>query len=166
MKKEYYLFFILILAAAMVAGSTLGITMNYKYISEQVINQRSQQETLQAHPEQQSHSPLEVKIPPEDMPPAIPSKPNNDSASQSNNITDDTSASVTVSSSSGGNRILLLSQAEKSDIEIMLTATGIAANDNYSQRIREFQENNSLSATGIMDSQTLSLLIRKTTLQQ
>ncbi|MDD3365420.1 MAG: peptidoglycan-binding domain-containing protein [Syntrophomonas sp.] len=166
MKKEYYWFFVLILAAAVVAGSTLGITMNYKYISEQIMKERSQQEALEAQAQQKpASSPLEVKIPPQDMPPDIPQKSSNTTTPAT------TQSSTAVSSapapaSGNGNKLLVLSQEEKRDIEMMLSSVGIPANTDYSQRIRQFQEKNTLTATGIMDSQTLGALINKVTINQ
>jgi len=166
MKKEYYWFFILILAAAVVAGSTLGIMMNYKYISEQVIKARSNQEAIEAQAQEKpASSSLEVKIPSQDIPPNIPQKSTNTTTPAS------TQSSAPVYSapapaSGNGNKLLVLSQDEKRDIEMMLSTVGIPADKEYSQRIREFQEKNTLTTTGIMDSQTLGALINKVTVYQ
>jgi hypothetical protein len=164
MRKEYYWFFILILAAAIVAGSTLGIIMNYNYISAQIIKERSNQEALEVQAKQKPTSnPLEVKIPTQDIPPDIPQKSTTTSAATQS----DTSLSQAPASGNGnGNKLLVLSQAEKRDIEMMLTTVGIPANNSLSQRIHEFQDKNTLSPTGIMDSQTLGALISKATIHQ
>ncbi|PKM77805.1 MAG: hypothetical protein CVU90_04960 [Firmicutes bacterium HGW-Firmicutes-15] len=164
MKKEYYWFFVLILAAAVVAGSTLGIIMNYKYISEQILRERSNQEALEATAQDKpSSSQLEVKIPSKDIPPDVPQKTTNTTTSVT------TQSSTAVSSApapanGNGNKLLVLSQAEKRDIEMMLSTVGISADQEYTQRIREFQEKSTLTITGIMDSQTLGALIKKTTI--
>jgi hypothetical protein len=164
MKKEYYWFFILILAAAIVAGSTMGIIMNYNYISAQIIKERSNQEALEAQAKQKPTSnSLEVKIPNQDIPPNIPQKTTNTTTSS----TTQSGTSVSPAPASGnGNKILILSQAEKRDIEMMLTTVGIPANNSLSQRIHEFQDKNTISPTGIMDSQTLGALISKATIHQ
>ncbi len=164
MKKEYYWFFVLILAAAVVAGSTLGIIMNYKYISEQIIKERANQESLEAQAQEKPASnSLEVKIPNQDIPPNIPPKSTTTSATTQSGTT---VSSAPAPTNGNGNKLLVLSQAEKKDIEMMLTTVGIPANKDYSQRIREFQEKNTLTTTGIMDSQTLGALISKATVNQ
>jgi len=141
MKKEYYWFFILVLAAAVVAGSTLGILMNYKYMSQQIINMHSQNKGLETQVEQK--------------PVSSPSLPQTS-----------TKTTVAVPASGNGDKLLVLSQEEKREIEIMLNSVGIPANTNYNNRIYEFQEKNTLATTGIMDSQTMGALIKQTTIRQ
>ena len=60
----------------------------------------------------------------------------------------------------------LYHQREKQEIEDMLNAVGIPSNQDYSQRVRDFQKKINLPSTGIMDAQTLQALIKKTTVHQ
>lgn len=146
MKKEYYLFFMFILAAALVTGSTLSVCANFKYLSQQSKLQQQQQKSISA-------------------------KKTSDAASTADNSnTSKTESAVAAgpkladNGTSGSNK-MIISHDEQAEITAMLEAMG-SGNEDYTLRIKDFQEKNSLPVTGVMDTETLNLLINKATLQK
>lgn len=144
MKKEYYWFFMFILAAALVTGSTMSIITNFKYISQQSKLQQQQQKSL-------------------------PEKADNESTlsvDESNTSkTKSTAAGEILADNGTSSNKMVISNDEQEEINAMLEAMG--SNDaDYTLRIKDFQEKNSLPVTGVMDTETLNLLINKATLQK
>jgi|GEM_PF-1504176 len=174
MKKEHVWFFVFVLAAAMVAGITMGIMLNFKYIAQQVVaNQKLQEEKETYSRIQPSSSGLEVKIPsshgetsPTTQPSTTTQSSNTQTSASANQQTSTGVSSSQSSSNTAGSQLMVVSPAEKKEIENMLNTVGIPANQDYNQRVRTFQETISLPATGIMDAQTLQALIQKTTVHQ
>lgn len=143
MKKEYYWFFMFILAAALVTGSTMSIITNFKYISQQSKQQQQQK--------------------------SLPEKTDNESTLS----VDESNTSKTYSTAAGemladngtSSNKMVISNDEQEEINAMLEAMG--SNDvDYTLRIKDFQGKNSLPVTGVMDTETLNLLINKATLQK
>jgi hypothetical protein len=174
MKREYFWFFVLILAAAMVVGFTLGVMLNFKYISQQIIATQKQQAAQEAYARiQPSGSALESEITSSTAEKsstttqATTTQTNNTQTSA--NAKQQTSTSVPSGQSSSNtseDKLMIVSPAEKQEIEAMFNTAGIPANQDYSQRVRSFQETIGLPSTGIMDSQTLQTLIKITTVHK
>lgn len=144
MKKEYYWFFMFILAAALVTGSTLSVYANFKYISQQskLQQQKSIAKTSTGHA--------------------------NDSVGK--NQTDSTGLNASADQKLADNGTsstnkMVISPDEQNEINAMLEAMG-SNNEDYTLRIKDFQEKNALPVTGTMDTDTLNLLINKVTLQK
>jgi hypothetical protein len=56
-----------------------------------------------------------------------------------------------------------MTEIEVAEVEKMLSIAGVPADKKYSQRIVEFQKYNNLSTSGILDQQTLEILIHQAT---
>jgi archaellum component FlaG (FlaF/FlaG flagellin family) len=121
LRKKYFGFFILFLAAVVIAGFTMGIIINYKNLSQQALAK------------------------------SIPV-----AAQPSTAVSSDPTSVI-----SGNGELMVMSQAEKGEIELMLNTVGISADKEYNQRINEFQEKNTITPTGILDSWTLGTLINQ-----
>lgn len=146
MKKEYFIFIILILAAAIVSGSTLCFFSNFKYISQQIKVQQQQTKASQAA--DSADSGLSDQTAKADMPSAA----------------SDSTQQLALSST---NAETLVSQTDQNEIDAMLDAVDTNGNEeDYSLRIKNFQKKNALPITGVMDTQTLNALINRATLQR
>lgn len=146
MQRGYFFFLIFLFASAVVLGSTIGLISNVTYIV---------QHTELLHTPSTKPTPDSNKS--EDSIPDI-HQPDNGLSSQNN------SPSLT-SSSSDSNEYMLISQEEKEQINKMLISLGMDEKDDPSQFIREYQKKNHLEVTGTLDSQTLEIIIKHTTLQ-
>lgn len=149
MKKEYYWFLILILAAAVVTGSTLGLLTNFKYISQQSKIRLQENKAVESNTSELNQPSLTNQT----------LAANNESSSA--NDTPQIAANGTTDTT-----VMMVSQAEKDEIDIMLNAVENINGTDYRARIRSFQEKNALSITGLMDSQTLNALINQATIQR
>jgi len=139
MKKENFFFLIFVLAAAVITGSTLGIANSLIYIKEQgeVLKQEAAaQENSQE--ETAAESSLYAGLESEGPVPAAPSLP----------------------------ELMVITEAEKEEIQSMLTGLGMVESADYNKFIIEFQKNNSIEPTGYLDSQTLQAIIKQATLQK
>lgn len=148
MKKEYYWFFMFILAAALVTGSTMSIYANFKYISQQSKLQQQQQDQKRL-PEETNNKSTQS----EDQVNTAKTKPTA--------VVDQKLADNGTSDSNN----MIISQDEQEELNSMLSAMG-SNNEDFSLQIKDFQEKNSLPVTGIMDTDTLNILINKVTLQK
>lgn len=137
MKKEYFWFLILILAAAIVTGSTLGILTNFKYISQQskLIQQDKAAGSLNS-----SYTSFEQS-----------------SSNSSQQIVAQKAVDTTA---------MVVSSHEQKEIETMLNAVENCNCSDFNDQVRNFQEKHALPITGIMDSQTLNTLINMATIQK
>ena len=149
MKKEHFSFLIFILAAAVVTGTTLGVFTNFKYISQQ------------SKIRLQENQAVESKT----------SELNNSSSTNQTLTTNNESGSTSTNQQLAANgttdtTVMIVSQAEKDEIDVMLNAVEKNNGTDYSARVRSFQEKNALPITGVMDSQTLNALINQATIQR
>lgn len=145
MQKGYYFFLILVLASAVILGSTIGLISNVSYIVQNT-------ELLKPQPNE-----------------VFPDGHAHDSVSptpQSNIPGSLQGEKQPLSTSSGDSEYMVLSQEEKEQIKQMLFGLGMGENDDLGQFVLEFQKKNSLETTGILDSQTLDIIIKQSTLQE
>lgn len=172
-KTEHFIFLVLVLAAAVVVGSTMGILSNYKYISHQVKVNAQLQEAQEKQKELAKHSKATIASENESANSTQNNTSYQNSANSSNESKDsgetNTQASSTASSvkvAANDNSLMVLSQAEQQQIESMLDSVDVSKDADYGNRIRSFQEKHALSVTGILDSSTLSTLIQQAKLQK
>ena len=153
MKKEYLFFLVLVLAAAVVTGATIGFISNFDYIKKHAQEdlsqiELSQQQAISQNSNDQSDSVKNIGVNPEDK----------DNYHTNNDV-------ATPSMDQGH---LILSREEKQQVIDMLISLGAAANDDgdYSTFIRNFQMEKSLPSTGSLDSLTLNAIINELTYQR
>ena len=158
MKKEYLFFLVMVLAAAVITGATIGLISNFHYIEKQVQENQSAAET----PQQQASAPLDEPNNP------IKSETVNSDSKDNINTNNEvkTVAVVRPATSSTEQGYLVLSGEEKQQIVDMLVSLGATKNGDYSTFIRNFQRAKSLPPTGSLDSLTLHAIINEVTRQK
>ena len=158
MKKEYLCFLVMVLAAAVITGATIGLISNFHYIEKQVQENQSAAET----PQQQASAPLDEPNNP------IKSETVNSDSKDNINTNNEvkTVAVVRPATSSTEQGYLVLSREEKQQIIDMLVSLGATKNGDYSTFIRNFQKEKSLPPTGSLDSLTLHAIINEVTRQK
>ena len=152
MRKGYFFFLILVLASAVIMGSTIGLISNVSYI----VQHTDLLKTQTAEPSSEGNI-NDTTIP------VIP-QPAGDASSQ--DLNQSNSSSSFAPSSSSSSEYMVISQEEKEQIKTMLLSLGMDEKDDLNQFVREFQKKNALEATGTLDSQTLETIIKQTTLQE
>jgi len=150
MKKEYFWFLILILAAAVITGSTLGMITNFKYISQQSKIRLQENKAVETKAIKLNNS----------------SSPKQTQAVNNEPVSTDSAPQQLAANGASDTTIMLVSQTEKDEFDAMLNAVESNHGADYSARIKSFQEKHALPITGVMDSQTLSILINQATLQR
>jgi hypothetical protein len=158
MKKEYLFFLVMVLAAAVITGATIGLISNFHYIEKQVQENQSAIET----PQQQASVPSDEPDNP------IKSETVNSDSKDNINTNNEvkTVAVVRPATSSTEQGYLVLSGEEKQQIVDMLVSLGATKNGDYSTFIRNFQRAKSLPPTGSLDSLTLNAIINEVTRQR
>ncbi|KUG03880.1 hypothetical protein ASZ90_018659 [hydrocarbon metagenome] len=148
MKKEHFILLVFIASAALVSGYTLAFTSCYKVIMNQNLH------PVAVIAEQQAGS---KNIGP-------------DISDTSLAAEDCTIACLTdVQKTEGTQRsteVMVVDSLEKAEIEAMLTSLGLQEGQEYSQFIREFQQQQSLDPTGTLDSATLNLIMQQAKLEK
>lgn len=138
MKRQYAIFLVLIICAAMVGSSTLVIVLNMP-----IIAQTSQR--LQAEAEQSAKSN-----------PATETQTASTQTSRKNTVVAMESSNQAPTTVSGE-----FTLAEKEQIAQMLNELGMQEKDISADSIKSFQNQNSLSPTGNLDTSTLNEIIRQ-----
>lgn len=135
MKPEHFIFFIFILAAAVVTGSTFSFAAHFPYIVERA-------ETLAVADRDYSTAASTSEV-----------QYHQYSAEQE-------SASVmTAGTKKKSTDLLVIDAQEKEQIMQMLVSLGMHQEANYQEFIRDFQAQNELTPTGSLDSITLKTII-------
>lgn len=140
-------FLVMVLMAAVVAGTTIGIVSNMGIIIDRVnvINSGAAVPDTEIAAEVHNTSPEALKTPAESS-----SEP----AAASAYCTETTSD------------LMVVTGEEKEQIIAMLQQLGMPVGGDYNQFIKDFQQQQSLPATGSLDSRTLRIIINKTTQQR
>jgi len=135
----------LVLALAVISGTTLGVIVGYRHSSQQVAAS-SQPVTDQTEKKKEPDSAM-LPVP------------------AAASLTDEASSELppTVINSIGNH--IDMSETEVSEVEKMLSIVGVPADEKYSQRIIHFQKNNNINTSGILDQQTMETLIHQVTLK-
>lgn len=134
MKKESYLFFIFLMAAAVVTGSTCGILSNIKHVSDYVQS------------------------------PSVSIEGTVESAALNQNIS--YSSSTEQADLDAQNDNLMLSMQDQQEVNVMLNNLLENEDRGFYDRLKSFQAKNSLETTGMLDVQTLSILIQQAKLDR
>ncbi|MDD2586188.1 MAG: hypothetical protein PHT79_06325 [Syntrophomonadaceae bacterium] len=144
MKKEHFFFLVLVLAAAIVTGSTIGIVNNLDIILEPNHNVLASSDNLQVEKRVAQNS-------------------NSDDVS---NISRSTASRNSNIEKTDSTELMLVSQQEQEQIVDMLKYLGMTESADYSEFIRQFQQTHSLNPTGNLDSLTLDTVIRQVTINK
>lgn len=157
MKKEYYIFLVLIVAAAVITGSTIGLASNFDLLIrdklipvQQVQAEKSQSELLtkeQSSVEQVQIASVELAA--------------------ENNI--DTRATITPITPSRGvsepapyfDNDVEINPHDQEQILGLLVALGVISPLNYDKFLEEFQTLHELNPSGHLDASTLNLIIEQ-----
>jgi len=148
MKKEHFIFLTLLLCAAIIIGSTIGLTSNLKYIVNQMPEKKIEAAPLEQEQGPSNKSQIENDISSE--------------KAENNEIINRTSGQILYYI---GNN-LTFSQEEKQEVTAMLASLGAEKKGDYSQFIREFQRKKGLTPTGTLDDLTLNAIINEITKQR
>ncbi|MGS0763605.1 peptidoglycan-binding domain-containing protein [Syntrophomonas curvata] len=159
MKKEYLFFLVMVLAAAVITGATIGFISNFHYIVNQSPASTSQaepvqQDTAASNPDRQNDVLKSQPVEPGDI-----GDKNTDSQGRKVAVV----KSPTPTSEQG---YLILSREEKQQVINMLVSLGANKGGDYSEFIRNFQKEKSLPPTGSLDSLTLNAIILEVTRQR
>lgn len=136
----------LVLAVAVIAGVTLGSLVGYRQSSQQA-TASSKPTTVQT---EKKKEPVSASQP---VAATVAAAPETDE--------DNAELPPTVENSMGNQ--IDMTEIEVAEVEKMLSIAGVPADKKYSQRIVEFQKYNNLSTSGILDQQTLEILIHQAT---
>ncbi|WP_054693232.1 hypothetical protein [Syntrophomonas palmitatica] len=146
MRKDYLFFFVLVLAAAVVAGSAVGFISNFDIVVQHLKNVNSQS----------THSSALEPINTADNAKAISLEEQKDDQ-----------ISVPVQSftalTNGSEELMVITDQEKEQVLAMLQMLGMPQGGDYNQFISQFQSAHSLPSTGCLDSRTLRVIINETT---
>jgi hypothetical protein len=149
MKKEYLFFLVLVLAAAIVTGATIGFVSSFHNIQQQAQENISQ---VQATEQQALEKSDRVK---------------NDNGNAEVNDNEVTNVAITQYAAPITEQgYLVLSREEKQQIVDMLVSLGATKDGDYSTFIRNFQKEKLLPPTGNLDSLTLNAIINEVTRQR
>lgn len=147
MKQGNVLFIIIVVAAAMVLGTTFGIVNSYKHIAnaQKALVKQSGNETSQTKDKTETSEPT--------------STPADKESSLSS------SEETKVSSVDGSGNFTVLSPTETSDIQHMLASLG-HSDPQLKASVKSFQNANKIEVTGVLDNTTLETVIQQFTLQK
>ncbi|MGE5421819.1 MAG: peptidoglycan-binding domain-containing protein [Ignavibacteriales bacterium] len=147
MKQGNVLFIIIVVAAAMVLGTTFGIVNSYKHIAnaQKALVKQSGSKT------DQTKDTTEISEP--------TSTPTDKESSISS------SEETKVSSVDDSGNFTVLSPTETRDIQHMLASLG-HSDPQLKASVSSFQSANKIKATGVLDNTTLETVIQQFTLQK
>ncbi len=151
MKKEHLIFLVFIASAALVSGYTLSFTSCYKVIMQQ------DPERGAIIAEQQSEN--------QNIAPDIS---DNSTAAEGCSVAclSDVQTQPSIGTAKSKTEMMVIDNIEKAEIEAMLTALGLQEGQEYTQFIRDFQQQQLLEPTGILDSATLNLIMQQVKLDK
>lgn len=147
MKKEYVFFLVLVLAAAIVTGSTIGIVNNLDII----LGHNHNADNVLASSD---NLPIEKRV------------AQNNNSDDVSNISRSAASRNSNIATPDATELMLVSQQEQEQIVDMLKYLGMPEGADYSEFIRQFQQTHSLKPTGNLDSITLDTVIRQVTINK
>lgn len=153
MRKEYAVFFSLILAAAITAGSTLSLANNTQALAEY---RQTQQNKKNLEPEENTAS---------EKPDASQTSYDKSMLYLQKDISrgSDEFRYVYISNE---NKPVSLTDEEKKQVIAMLKELGMASEDEYTVFLRDFQQKHNLLPTGNLDTFTLELIINQVQIER
>lgn len=153
MKKESLFFLVMVLMAAVIAGATIGIVSSFDIIVDRINVMNSEAQTVNT----------EVAEGEEASDPAMVTEKTPPDAADQPTAYQGTTDGVSSSTSSD---VMVVTSEEKAQITEMLHELGMTEGADYNQFIKQFQQQQSIPATGSLDSRTLRVIINKTTEQK
>jgi len=143
MRKEYFIFLVFVISAAIVSGYTLAFASCFKVIANHNPDTRALIAAYQA-------------------------KDKNTQISYKNTagIDEDISNPTPHGNSISRAEMMVVSSEEKEQLVIMLTALGMQEGQDYNQFIKNFQQQQSLNPTGNLDSATLNKIVQQVKLKR
>lgn len=145
MKKENFIFLILLILAAIFCGSTLAIATNYSYLAQNA----KQLQVAEAHAASSQAESIAADL-----------RQDNSPVSSETSQPQSAAAGQSLSDSGQNNDEMDITPAEKQQIEDMLTSLDQNQGSDYTQLLTDFQAKHSLNPTGCLDTQTLNAIIR------
>lgn len=148
MKREYLFFLVMVLAAAIITGATIGFTSHFHCIAVQLHENSATVEKVSEQTETSESKNAMV-----------------------GNQAQDSKINKQVAGSYSANPVsqqgyMVLSRDEKEQVISMLESLGAKEGTDYSKFIRNFQQEKALTPTGNLDSLTLQAIIREVTKQR
>lgn len=143
MKRENFIFIALILAAAVVLGTTFGIVQSFLVVRELKTEQKAPAKT-----QDKESSDTDQK-----------------QTDEADKKTEDKAAVTVEDTSSGTGTANTLTSAEVGEINRMLAQLGYGQKD-IADSIKSFQTGNNMQVTGKIDETTLESIVRETTLRK
>lgn len=146
-------FLVMVLMAAVVVGATVGIVSSFDIIVNRinVMNSEAQVQKAEIADDEATSPPAAEKTAAETaVQPAAAAG----------------TSAVTSSNASTTSDVMVVTAEEKGQITQMLHELGMPEGGDYNQFIKEFQQQQSIPATGSLDSRTLRVIINKTTEQK
>lgn len=149
MRKEYIVFFSLILAAAITAGSTLSLAGNAQALVK-YSQDKPKKETVTSNQENENQS----------------SEKNN--AAQEHTLKTEPPKAEKISYIYISDEIkpVNLTEEQKSQVIAMLKELGMQKEEDYNDFLRQFQEEHNLPPTGKLDTLTLELIVNQVQLER
>jgi hypothetical protein len=136
----------LVLATAVIAGATLGSIVGYRHYSQQA-----------------TASPNHATVKTEKKKPDYASQPAAVPTTAALPATDQANSELTHTVEDSMGNHINMTEIEVSEVEKMLSVVGVPTDKKYSQRIEYFQKVNKMTTSGILDQQTLKILIKQAT---
>ena len=135
MRLEHHIFLTLVITAAIVTGSTLGVAANFPYILNQTEKSQSQQMIVQGQPAEAVKADTEANSP--------------------------ATSAIYGGSPVSSADVMVITSAEKKQIIEMLKSLGMTDEADLSAFIKGFQQKHALDATGLLDSKTLHFIMEE-----
>lgn len=136
MKKEHTIFLTLIVAAAVITGSTFGMLQNLPLIFE------TSQEIQKVETEKMSETTR------------VPANEDVEAADEEAISTYDSDPAI------------IMTAEEERELQQMLDNVSPGESGDYRQQIMNFQKKNMLTVTGVLDTQTLNTIVQQATQQK
>lgn len=137
MKDANFLFIILIIAAAVITGSTVAMANNFDFIFAQLNTAPSASQATENTPPPANTKTIDAELPNINAPIVETNQPGIDE----NNVT--------------------FTPHEQRQVLEMLYALGMIKETNYEEFVKNFQTEHNLNPTGELDSKTLTLIIKQ-----
>lgn len=154
MRKEYIVFFSLILAAAITAGSTLSLADNAQaLVKYSTAQQKENQKPVDNEKNQSASEEKRSEKTYADPSSALKLNPQDAQKTSYIYIADE-------------NKPVSLTEEQKAQVMAMLKELGMKSEEEYSHFLLKFQEEHNLPPTGQLDSLTLELIVNQVQIER
>ncbi|SHG82919.1 Putative peptidoglycan binding domain-containing protein [Thermosyntropha lipolytica DSM 11003] len=154
MRKEYIVFFSLILAAAITAGSTLSLAANAQALAKYSTAQPQTEKTTSPAEEEDKTSSLKQEEKKEEISSSYFHKDN------ANN------PQISYIYIADRNKPVNLTEEQKKEVISLLKELGMQNEEEYTSFLQEFQQQRNLPPTGQLDTFTLELIINQVQIER